>query len=963
VVPLFTSPWVVGALALLGGAAALIGSRICGWQQRVEARLLPLALPIIYALGLVSGPLAGLVLVAGSVLLVLLIVFSDRAPWIVPVVLVVVTIAAYLRTLLPSLGEADTFEFQVIVPRLGVAHPTGYPLYVLLTKVFTLLPLRTMAWRVSLASAVYATGAVLALYCLVLRLTGRKLPSLLAALTFGFSSVFWSQAVVAEVYTLHALFVVMIAWLLLAGPSTSESRHPHRRWLLLALLFGVSLTNHLTTALLVPAALAAMIWDRPRLRPRQWLLAGGLLLAGLSVYLFIPLRWPALNDGSAMSLAQFVEHVSGGQFRGALQLDGWRDAVRWSIVGRLIGEPLGSASLALAAVGVAVLAFRQRRTLALSGVVLIAFLGYGLSYHVPDIAVFLIPAHLILSIWAAIGIAAIEELGKKSAGGWLSLALVAAVAVVPMSLVWQNLPQVDLSQTPQTEEQGRRILNQPLAANSAILADPTRFAPLYYVQQIEGQRPDIDIVLLGTEALYWEELVARMGRGQTVYLARFLPHLEQFWLRSAGPLVEVSAGPFQEAMRPDTPLRIGYQSAIELVGINVDPAEDAGFGVVRLALHWAAIEDRPQDYFVRFRLVNGSRAVAWRSEAVRPVAGMYPTSAWRPGEVVVDYHELVFPVHLIAGSYFLEVGLFPQFSDEGLLVDGGDGPWAAVLEVPLLEATAPGNVPPCALLLFPASRWLTGHDAPREAVAGAPIDLTLSWRVGETGVTRADGTPVLVWRDAQGRLHGQVMGLPSDLSNGTPTFITRHLIEGPATAGEHWLMVGWLDSNGDLAPVTCGWLTGAKALCELRDVDVFPASDGVANFGDRFLLLEAEAGVDEANSGGLVAVDLRWRALRAVARDYTVFVQLVGPDGRLHGQVDAWPVQGTLPTSQWRPGIDTLDHHTVRLDPDAPAGRYTVHVGWYLLENMQRLQLVDELGQPYGDSYVVAEFDVATRGD
>jgi hypothetical protein len=95
-----------------------------------------------------------------------------------------------------------------------------------------------------------------------------------------------------------------------------------------------------------------------------------------------------------------------------------------------------------------------------------------------------------------------------------------------------------------------------------------------------------------------------------------------------------------------------------------------------------------------------------------------------------------------------------------------------------------------------------------------------------------------------------------------------------------------------------------------------------------------------------------------MGEDYTVFVHLVGPDGRLQGQADSWPVQGTYPTSQWTPGREVTDPYEVRLESDAPPGPYRVEVGWYDLDTMQRLQIVDEEGEPIGDSFVVGAFDV-----
>jgi hypothetical protein len=411
-------------------------------------------------------------------------------------------------------------------------------------KLFTLLPLGNVAWRVNLASAVFATAAVLVLYAIILRLTGRWLPALLAALAFAFSFTFWSQAIVAEVYTLHNLLVAIILWLLLAPPphSHTPTLPLTRRWQATFFLVGLSLTNHLTTALLLPAVALALLWDRPRLLLKDWLIAGGLLLLGLSVYLFIPLRWPALNQGEWMGPRDFFVYISGGQFHGALRLDGWRDPVRWGIVGRLLREPFGWTGLGLAAVGVVGLAVRHRRALALTGVTFLVFVLYGLDYYVPDISVFLLPAHLILALWIGAGIAYLVALPSQLChrscviGHWslviVHWSLVILCALLPLSRVWVNLPVVDQSHNRGGYAWGQYVLSLPLAADSVVLADPGKFAPLYYLQQIEGVRPDLDLILLGNEELYQAELAARLGMGQTVYLARYLPHLEGLHLRS-----------------------------------------------------------------------------------------------------------------------------------------------------------------------------------------------------------------------------------------------------------------------------------------------------------------------------------------------------------------------------------------------------------------------------------------------
>ena len=226
--------------------------------------------------------------------------------------LFVLTFVVYLSTLSPTIGEADSFEFQVVSYTLGVAHPTGYPLYILLGKLFSLLPFGNVAYRVNLISPLFASLTVVCLYLCLVHLTRHRAVSLVAALAFAFSRTFWSQAVIAEVYTLNAFFVALLFYLLLKRISESADQRINE----IAFVYGLSLTNHITMALLAPTiaiyALLAGVWAGLRRTVRNQvfgtLVAAGLFLLGLSVYLYIPLRWPALH-GRSMTLAEFAHWV------------------------------------------------------------------------------------------------------------------------------------------------------------------------------------------------------------------------------------------------------------------------------------------------------------------------------------------------------------------------------------------------------------------------------------------------------------------------------------------------------------------------------------------------------------------------------------------------------------------------------------------------------------------------------
>ena len=132
----------------------------------------------------------------------------------------------YLSSLAPSVVTLfdDSLEFQLVTYQLGIAHPTGYPLYTLLGKLFTFLPIGNVAFRVNVMSAVFAAGTVSLVYLLIVQLVqpsaASKLSSLAihlggvsGALLLATSLVFWQQATIAEVYPLNTFFIVLLLYL------------------------------------------------------------------------------------------------------------------------------------------------------------------------------------------------------------------------------------------------------------------------------------------------------------------------------------------------------------------------------------------------------------------------------------------------------------------------------------------------------------------------------------------------------------------------------------------------------------------------------------------------------------------------------------------------------------------------------------------------------------------------------
>ena len=239
-----------------------------------------------------------------------------------PTAIFVLLAGLYLITMPEHVTLEDSGTFIVVAQFAGIAHPPGYPLYTMLANLLTLLPLGTMAFRVQLLSAVAGALACVCVYLCCRVLSGRRVPAFFAALFYGVSGLLWRQSLVAEVYTLHALFVFLLLWLALR-----LHRDFTRRGLyLFTLTFALGLSHHWPLLLLhgilfAPLFLAAARERRPRLSscialaPRL----AALVLIGLSPYLYVVIRSsfdPELAVFGPVGLADLPEYILRQRYAG-----------------------------------------------------------------------------------------------------------------------------------------------------------------------------------------------------------------------------------------------------------------------------------------------------------------------------------------------------------------------------------------------------------------------------------------------------------------------------------------------------------------------------------------------------------------------------------------------------------------------------------------------------------------------
>ncbi len=409
--------------------------------------------------------------------------------------------AVYLTTLAPSVGFMDGGELSTVASTLGVAHPTGYPLFTLLGRAFiAALPFGSAAWKLNLLGALLTAFAVFAFHrfarslaALFPRLDSR-LGALAGAGALAFSSVFWSEAVYAEVYALHLALSLFAARLFVA--SLSARPDAARVWLLFAYALGLSFANHMMTVLLAPAFLY-LFFRTLGLGRAAWarvLAAIPPFLLGLSPYLYLPVRAsadPAVNWGDPSGFEAFWRHVSAGQYR-AFMFPGLETSLgKAGEFFAAVPADFGYLPLFAALAGAAFLWRVSRRLLAFVLLLFATGVAYVAAYDFDD-PNFYLTAHVALALCVAAGTGAVANLSRRPGARAAAVAAALACVAAPLFL---NHGRVDASEDHAAEDYARNMFAS-LDSGAVLFTSLWEefIAPSWYLQRVEGLRPDVRVV-------------------------------------------------------------------------------------------------------------------------------------------------------------------------------------------------------------------------------------------------------------------------------------------------------------------------------------------------------------------------------------------------------------------------------------------------------------------------------------
>ena len=450
-----------------------------------------------------------------------------------PLIVAVIALVAVRAAMLPGLAFWDTAELQAVGPLMGTAHPAGFPTYVLLGWLASVVlqPFGEPAFRMNLFAGLCLAAAAGITVDLVRALTGSMLLGMLAGIGLALTPVAWSIGTHAEAHALHLAFVALLLRLLVAwearslerdaGGAPSDRGDPSTRGdrflVAAAIVFGLSVGNHsLTLLLALPVVVVVRlvypgVWQDRRLVA---LCIGAFVASVVLVYLELPFRAgpfrAPLVYGRPETWDGFWYVVLGEQFR-ANVVDPFGDLP--GKLGALVDRTVVQFGVLapLLPVAFAATVSRRPRYAALTGLAVGITCFFAASYQNADIGRYYLGPVLMAWTWLAIlGAATIElvagVLGRREV--WpvgertsrprrrraaITLAVV-VILLVPTGLaIPARFATVDARNDRAAElwvDRALRVMDE----GAVIVSWWSYSTPLWYAQRVEGRRPDLVII-------------------------------------------------------------------------------------------------------------------------------------------------------------------------------------------------------------------------------------------------------------------------------------------------------------------------------------------------------------------------------------------------------------------------------------------------------------------------------------
>ena len=444
----------------------------------------------------------------------------------------------YLFTIAPTVVQIDSGELAAVQCTLGIAHPTGYPLFTMIGYLFSLIPLPfSKIFQLNILASVYcATAVSVFTYTskfildnlnsfksykklktksdkkknrkddppktrtlnLELSETVRILSSIFAGIFLAFGKTFWFQSTSVEVYSLHILLISIIILILLKAFVQDQQKTLTKYWLVFAIMLAYGFTNHMTTLLIIPGT-AYLYFKQNGFNKRSLKQILLMLLIFfpllILVYSYLPIRAsqnPIINWGNPIDLERIIRHISGKQYQVWLFSSTEAASKQFNyFISNLPKE--FSVTILLIVVGIIISISQAKKLFIFLAITFLSTVLYSINYDINDINSYFLLAYISLAFFALFGIVKVFQFVKDK-----NLSKIISISVLILFIGFQfisNYPEVNQKQNFVYEDYTKAILNS-LPRNSIVFTYQWDYfvSASYYFQNVENIRKEVVVI-------------------------------------------------------------------------------------------------------------------------------------------------------------------------------------------------------------------------------------------------------------------------------------------------------------------------------------------------------------------------------------------------------------------------------------------------------------------------------------
>ncbi len=478
----------------------------------------------------------------------------------------------YMLTIAPSVIQIDTGELAAVQCTLGIAHPTGYPLFTILGYIFSLLPLPvTKIFQMNLLAALYCSIAVsvftftskivldnLGLFqfakhskektkrkkkdsgkivqpatasSIELSDTYKIVSAIFGGLFLALSKTFWFQSTSVEVYSLHLLLITIIILALVKAFLLSDKESSFSKyWIIFAITLALGFTNHMTTLLIIPGV-AYLYFSKAGFSTKSIKQIIFMLLFFFPIlilfYSYLPIRAsqsPVMNWGNPIEWERIIRHISGQQYQVWLFSSTEAAAKQFNyFVTNLPNE--FSFSLLIALAGLFVSFIYARKFFIFNIIVFLSTVLYSINYDINDIDSYFLLAYISLAFFTVFGIVRLILFAAKFK---MEILIPISVLVLFAGIqFYSNYDNVNQRDNFIYEDYTKTILNT-LPKNAIVFSYQWDYfiSASYYFQFVEDYRKDV--IVIDKELLRRSWYYNQLATNYPKLLSGVKPEVDQF---------------------------------------------------------------------------------------------------------------------------------------------------------------------------------------------------------------------------------------------------------------------------------------------------------------------------------------------------------------------------------------------------------------------------------------------------